>query len=346
MKFVASFGAVLALSSSSIAAKWTNNGNYWSSTMGLYSVSVAPKNAGKVVSFQYKKLDVIRPGEAEGAYFWPAPQHAWNWPPPASFTDSTYAVSFAIDSSEITLKGPVNPTSKLRVTKKYRFDPLNNTFSSTYTTTNTATDSVRHFGPWEISRAFTGSLLFFPKATNFKFVNPPGSGLQPDLPLTKDDSLGWFQDGTNGSSKFFRDGAEGWLAQIKDSLLFVKTYPDVDSAKFPPWESDVEVYTSGQFIENEIIGPWTAIKPGDSLVWTVQWTCQIMPKGFDPKIGSTDLKAAARGLAKQATTSSNRPLSRTFTPTGVRPLVDVRGRLLPKSNRVLQSGGLGVLPIR
>lgn len=166
------------------------------------------------------------------------------------------------------------------------------------------------------------------------------------MPLSVDDSLGWYLDGTYKSNKFFRDGAEGWLAQLKDSLLFVKIYPDVDSLKFAPWESDIEVYTGGTFIENEVLGPWTAIKPGDSLVWNVRWSCAIMQKGFDAKVGSQDLKSAARGLVKSAATATK---SRDFAKpvfVGSRPLVDARGRLLPKSDRAIKAGAVGVLPIR
>lgn len=242
------------------------------------------------------------------------------------------------------LVGPVDTYVKLRVTKRFSYDAAADKMVLTYTTTNTATDTARHFAPWEISRGFTGSLVFFPKATPFKFVNSSGSGLQPDLPLTRDDSLGWYLDKTFTSNKFFRDGAEGWLAQLKDSLLFVKQYLDVDSARFAPWESDIEIYTGGKFIENEVLGPWTSVEPGDSLVWSVRWGCTTLSKSTNTNVGSEDLKKAARALAKSAPVSVNRVHPR-FLSQGQRPFVDVRGRLLTKSDRTLKAGSLGVLPL-
>lgn len=329
------------------APRWMGSGTTWEGTSGDYVVTVDPTKAGKITKFRYKGLDAIKPGADQGAFFWPAPQRLWNWPPPASFTDSSYKTSLDPSTGAMLLVGPPNPHTKLRVTKRFSFDTVTNAFVLTYTTTNTATDSARHFAPWEISRGFSGSLLFFPKATKFVFANPSGSGLQPDLPLAKDDSLGWYlDDGKYSSNKFFRDGAEGWLAQLKDSLLFVKTYPDVDSTRFAPWESDIEGYTSGTFIENEVLGPWTAIKPGDSLVWTVRWSCAILPKSANLQVGSADLKSAARQLAKSATTSAKPRASKARILSGARPLVDARGRLLPKSDRALKSGDLGVLPLR
>ena len=326
------------------AADWVKSGDAWEASSGDYTLSVLPKKSGKIAKFQYRKQDVIRPGEGDGAYFWPAPQHAWNWPPPASFTDSTYAAS--VVDGELLLVGPANPASKLRVTKRFAIDTVAKAVAVTYTTKNTATDSARHFAPWEISRGYTGSLLFFPKASPFKFVNPSGSGLRPDMNLSKEDSIGWYlDDGKYKDNKFFRDGAEGWLAQLKDSLLFVKTYPDVDSADFAPWESDVEVYTGGSFIENEVLGPWTAIRPGDSLVWTVRWNCKFLSKSVDTRVGSSQLMAEARALVASGRTSV-RPRRAAVLPGGIRPLVDVRGRLLPESVRGLRSGSLGVLPLR
>jgi hypothetical protein len=341
--------SILGFAAVASAGKWTKSGEWWGTSMGGYSVAVAPKKAGKLVKFQYQKLDVIRPGESDGAFFWPAPQHRWkptaNWPPPASFTDSAYSVSFSPDSSRIFMVGPPNPITKLQVTKRFGFDSTANALVLTYVTTNFGTDSARHFAPWETSRGYTGSLLFFPKATKFKFVNPTGSGLQPDLAMTKDDSLGWYQDAGTKTGKFFRDGGEGWLAQLKDSLLFVKQYADVDSTRFSPWESDVEIYAENALIENELTGPWTAIAPGDSLVWTTKWTCAILPKTANLQVGSADLKYAARALARSAAMTSIRRVPRALLPAGARPLVDVRGRLLSKSDRALRAGSISVLPM-
>lgn len=323
------------------ATRWMGSGNTWEGTSGDYVVSVDPTKAGKITKFKYKGLNVIQQGADQGAFFWPAPQYIWDWPPPESYTNSTYNASLDASTGTMILVGPPNPDTKLRVTKRFSFDSVANSFVLTYTTTNTATDSVRHFAPWEISRGFRRSLLFFPKATKFKFVGP-----KADLPLALDDSLGWYKDdSTQKGQKFYRDGGEGWLAQLKDSLLFVKTIPEVDSTRFAPRESDIEGYAEGNFIENEVLGPWTAIKPGDSLVWTVRWSCAILPKSANLQVGSADLKSAARQLAKSATTSAKPRASKARILSGARPLVDVRGRLLPKSDRALKSGDLGVLPL-
>lgn len=322
--------------------QWMSMGGIWESSFGGYAVTVDPTKAGKITKFRYKGLDVIQQGASQGAFFWPAPQYIWDWPPPHSFTDSTYKASLDASTGTMILVGPPDPVTKLRVTKRFSFDTAANSFVLTYTTTNTATDSARHFAPWEISRGFRNSLLFFPKATKFKFVGP-----KTDLPLALDDSLGWYKDeSSQNKQKFYRDGGEGWLAQLKDSLLFVKTIPDVDSTRFAPRESDIEGYAENDFIENEVLGPWTAIQPGDSLVWTVRWSCAILPRTANLQVGSADLKSAARQLAKSATASAKPRAGTARNLSGARPLVDVRGRLLPKSDRQLKSGDLGVLPLR
>ena len=94
-----------------------------------------------------------------------------------------------------------------------------------------------------------------------------------------------------------------------------------------------------------MLGPWTAIQPGDSLVWTVRWGCAILAKSANTSVGSEDLKKAARALAKEAPVSV-KPIRSRFLPAGSMPLVDVRGRLLTKSDRALKAGRLGVLRVR
>ncbi|HOX53131.1 MAG TPA: hypothetical protein PKY05_16725, partial [Fibrobacteria bacterium] len=229
MKISMGFAAIATLAVGASAAKWTKNGNNWELSVATYKATVSPEKAGKVVGFQFGGTDVINPGTDQGAFFWPAPQAKWNWPPPAAFNDNPYTPSFAADSAELILTGPADATTKLQVRKRFSFDADAGQFSIVYTTINTASDSGRHFAPWEISRGSSGSLLFFPKGSSFKYVNPSGSGLAADLPLDKEDSLGWYLDvaGKYTHNKFFRDGAEGWLAQLKGSLLFVKQYPDI-----------------------------------------------------------------------------------------------------------------------
>jgi hypothetical protein len=308
-------------------------------------MTVDAGDAGRIVLFQYRNLDAIKPGSDQGAFFLPAPQARWvpqaNWPPPASFYDSAYSASTDSNGAELVLVGPVDAYTKLRVTKRFSYDAATEKMSMTYITTNTASDSARHFAPWETSRGFSGSLLFFPKATNFRFANASGSGLQPDLPLTRDDSLGWYLDAGYTGNKFFRDGGEGWMAQLKDSLLFVKQYTDVDSLHFPPGESDVEGYTDGQYIENEVLGAWVLIPPGDSLSWTVKWGCTVLPKGANLQVGSEDLKKAARALVESPTTSVQ-PVRASRTRATPPTSFDIRGRPLSKFDRILRAQSLAV----
>jgi|GEM_PF-2329361 len=336
----------LALALGASAADWSGSGTTWDGSWGAYHMTVDASDAGRVVLFQYRNLDAIEPGGDQGAFFLPAPQARWvpqaNWPPPASFYDSAYSASTDSDGAQLVLVGPVDAYTKLRVTKRFSYDAAADKMSMTYVTTNTASDSARHFAPWETSRGFSGSLLFFPKATNFKFSNPPGSGLQPDLPLTRDDSLGWYLDlAGHAKGKFFRDGAEGWMAQLKDSLLFVKQYADVDTLHFPPGESDVEGYTDGDYIENEVLGAWVLIPPGDSLSWTVKWGCAILPKNADLQVGSEDLKKAARALVGSPTTSLQ-PVRAGRTRSDLPTLFDARGRPVANFSGILRTGSVAV----
>ena len=52
-------------------------------------------------------------GSFGGDKTWPAPQSAWNWPPPVAFDASAHTAHFAPDGS-VTLSSPADPRAGLR----------------------------------------------------------------------------------------------------------------------------------------------------------------------------------------------------------------------------------------
>ncbi len=56
----------------------------------------------------------------------------------------------------------------------------------------------------------------------------------------------------------------GWAAYAKNGLLFVKRMKYEEGATYPDYNSSVEVFTQGGFIEVESLGPLRTLKPGET----------------------------------------------------------------------------------
>lgn len=80
----------------------------------------------------------------------------------------------------------------------------------------------------------------------------------------------------------------GWAAYAKDGLLFVKRMKYEEGAKYPDYESSVEVFTQGGFIEVESLGPLRTLKPGETAEHTERWSLHK-----DVKVGKSEAEVEA-----------------------------------------------------
>ena len=334
---------LLALAGGAFAAKWKASGNDLVLTSGQLSVNVTPK-LGRVSSMTWNGKSLL--GDS-GSLFYPAPQSDFpkTWPPPVGFTlervgnqyDPPNFQFFLNADSTVLLARPtaVGALTTLLPSREYQFDAATNGLVVKYSIKNTSTSVTKSVAPWEVTRVPLASIVFFPKGQ-------PVSVSSTYSPV-KEDSLVWVNAPNNGS-KIFRDGKEGWLAAINDSILFVKVFEDLQPKDFAPGETEIELYSGQGLFEMEEQGPYTTLKPGDSLTWSVRWFVRGVPASV-ATLGNHALVDSARALAKSSTASA-RPRHSAFIPNRRRPLVDIRGRLLPKSQRTIGSGSVGILPIR
>jgi hypothetical protein len=56
-----------------------------------------------------------------------------------------------------------------------------------------------------------------------------------------------------------------------ENLLFVKRFTHDESAEYPDYGVNTEVYTEGRFQELELLGPHRVVCTGESLVLTEEW---------------------------------------------------------------------------
>lgn len=195
---------------------------------------------------------------------------------------------------------------------------------SEYVVRNTASDSARHVAAWEIVRLPPGAIQFFPKGQEL-------IGVSNTLRSDREDSIVWVaDDGQRDGKLLYRDGREGWMAAVVDSLLLVKTWTDIPLGKIPPGQGEIQVYLQKNpaFAEMECMGPWTAVVPRDSTVWTVRWKVAPIPSQVSRTLGNPQLVRLARNLASAPVTSTSRRDRPRKRDGGVR--MDASGRLVSR----------------
>ena len=247
------------------------------------TMTVDAAHGGKILSFKLGEQEVIAqnpaanaPAPAEGqpprrrffnpnsygSTFWTSPQAEWNWPPVPEYDSKPYEAEATADA--IVLTGQVSKYG-YRVRKAISADPADGAFVITYSIINESGE-VRKVAPWAITRVPNGGYLEFDaKAED---VTP--------LDLMKvsfgEGPAKLEIDVANQNRKINVDG-KGWLKFHDNGLVLTQKFPDIAPADAAPGEAEIQVYIDARksFVEIEAQGPYTELKPGEKLDWTVRW---------------------------------------------------------------------------
>lgn len=261
---------------------------------GSTTFEVDPAKGGRITSLQVGDTELLSAVDASnyGSTFWPSPQAAWNWPPPAAIDNMTYAATIADPS--ITLTGGIDPVTQVSVTKKFTADVTREAVDIAYTITNHAATAAS-WAPWEITRVSATGLVFWPSG------GAPFKGTQALLDAQDIGGTTWVDaSATAGEAKLLADGSGGWLAQVTGRALLLKTFPDQPATAAAPQEAEVEVYVNPThtYVEMENQGAYQPIPAGGTVTWTVRWYARALPSSADTSMGSADLPAFAQQTAQ------------------------------------------------
>ncbi len=64
---------------------------------------------------------------------------------------------------------------------------------------------------------------------------------------------------------------EAWAAYAREDSLFVKTAPFQPGAKYPDLGSNIEIFTNGEMLELETLGPLVSLSPGETVRHEETW---------------------------------------------------------------------------
>jgi hypothetical protein len=277
------------------------NGSVYTFTFGDTVFAVDAATAGRIATFSLAGKNILTAAKGPednnwGSTFWPSPQSAWNWPPPAEIDPGAYVAR--VEGASLVLESPTSPGLGLAVTKRFSIDAAKAMVKVEYGIVNKGTEPCS-VAPWEITRVAAGGLTFFPMGEG-----EPWKGPQEILRLRMLEDVAWLSSvrvPAGPDQKVFADGHEGWIAHLAGDLLLVKAFSDISPAQAAPGEAEIELYTDPgrTYVEVENQGAYASLKPGAASTWPVRWFLRKLDPAASPQPGSAKLLAMVRGLVKE-----------------------------------------------
>lgn len=263
---------------------------------GHVTMVIDAANGARIMSLKWDTLEVISQNPAPNMYgstFWTSPQKEWNWPPVREHDMGRYTVEQK--DGKIIMTSGLSERFPLRIRKTFSVVD-EGYFAITYSITNEGTEE-RKVAPWEVTRVpGEGTIAFAAPADsiwpaglmNFqqnksearydidkvdkqRKINANG---QPTVSSRK--GKGWeVKEGDYLeilTRKPFFDGMS-YLRYTNKGLQLIKRFPDLKAGQAAPGEDEIQVYVhqDALYCELEEQGPYTLLKPGETLDWTVYW---------------------------------------------------------------------------
>ncbi|MEJ7739268.1 MAG: DUF4380 domain-containing protein [Chitinophagaceae bacterium] len=270
---------------------------------GIYSIKLQnqeleadPQTGGRIISLKIDGRNFFTGKDINplywGSTFWASPQKIWGGPKLLALDKEAYAAS--IENQIIKMVSQKDSRFGFVFTKEISGNNQDSSFTITYAILNQS-DTARKVAPWEVTRVYPDGLAFYPRGDGERWGNMANQA--EDI-----NGITWFNYRKDKimdqQNKFFADGSEGWIAQVNDDIIFVKSFPDIPLEKAAPSEAEVEIYTNPQksYVEIEQQGAYVELPPGASLRWQVTWYLRKLPADIKREKGNPGLVSYARKL--------------------------------------------------
>jgi hypothetical protein len=210
-------------------------------------------------------------GSFGGDKTWPAPQSAWNWPPPDMFDASGLHSERRGDGVRVT--SPVSPTYGIRTVRQINLDS-DRPRMTIVTTYEKTTGTGVEVGVWVITqvRSPEGAFLPIPAASRFPEGFAPNWPLPEPWAVRKATLIEMRRDPANPHKIGNDGGAVAWVG--RDTVLTIALRAG-DGGPRADGGCNAEIYTNPDptpYVELETLGPLRRIGPGDALTATNVYT--------------------------------------------------------------------------
>jgi len=235
----------------------------------------------------------VGPSGVQGATVWTSPQSDWGWPPPAAFDNATYDVKVDVPGMSVTLTGPVDDQTGLRLIKRFYVELRYAMVRAEITLRNERSEQPKHVAPWIIMRVWPHGLTFYrtrEQSLEHGELKSVTKETAEHEVFGSSGQVTWFRHDelqADSGGKLFADPAQGWLAHTDGKSLMLLTFPPYrDTA---PGESLVEMYALPGYEELEYQGKYQTLALGETLSWDTGWAPRRLPPGVSATVGDNSL---------------------------------------------------------
>ncbi|MER3373098.1 MAG: DUF4380 domain-containing protein [Allomuricauda sp.] len=307
-------------------------------------MEIDANSGAKITSFKIGGHETIAGKEIHpffyGSTLWLAPEGKWKG---HGSLDRGIYVEQSKSSDVLSLVSEADAERGFQFTKKFMANQ-DTSITIKYSIKNIAEVS-QGVAAWEVTRVPTGGLAFMPKRDETDLPRP--NNVYP-LPNTQDKiGMIWYPHDSDTSSpqKLFMEGGAGWMAYVKEGILFAKSFPIVDRDEFAPGESNIELYVNKEktYVELENQGPYENLQRGESLTYEVKWYVRELPSHIKVEVGNPDLRKYVEKMLKITTADKEKKLEEAtalLVQAMLKPEADVLDGLFSDELSYGHSGGL------
>ena len=225
-----------------------------------------------------------------GHRLWIAPENM-----PNSYTPDNAPVEYFVDeiNNSVRFLQPFEPTSKTQKEMVVTLSETESTVEIQHKIKNCG-DAEMTLSAWALTIMRGGGVCIVP---NEPFAPYSAETLLPVRNLTV-----WsYTDLTDARWSFEKDSIrlkvdetkeqpqkigvfnkQGWAGYEREKLRFTKRFETNETAVYPDYNSNVELYTAGAFVELETLSPLTHLLPGESVIYLEHWELE---SAAEPPIG-------------------------------------------------------------
>jgi len=205
------------------------------------------------------------PGSFGGDKTWPAPQSAWNWPPPDIFDAAPLSLEVNPDRS-LQLTSPLSPRFGIRTVRRVVLEPEAPVFRVETTYFKQAGDPV-DVSVWVITQLNPPEATYYPVPATTAFPTGLAAQWKPSSGhVTLRDGLVRFTRDPKASQKIGNDADRmAWVG--RDAVVRIDL-PRLPGATYPDEGCSVEIYTNPDptaYVELETLGPRRRLNVGERL---------------------------------------------------------------------------------
>jgi hypothetical protein len=274
----------------------SEDNNLFNLISGDLSMIIDGNTGSRVISLKLGDNEILGTNKLNtrmyGSTLWLSPQGKWRQ---GILDAGPYSLSFFIDD-KLSLQSKPDTLNNFAFLKEFHSSKNDTSFVIKYSITNLS-EEIQGTAAWEVTRVPAGGLVLFPKRSE---KDIPFALRVPLLPIR--DSLGviWYpyDPSTLSAQKIFMEGGEGWIAYIKNSVIFIKKFPVIPLERIAPNESNVEIYVNKEktYIELENQGEYLKLMPGESLFYEVKWYARRLPANVKAEVGNEALIRYIRNI--------------------------------------------------